>query len=84
MRFTIFKKELVLASIIGVLGIGVYYFLNNENTDGSLGTFDDPELAFQETQKALSLMSAPLNLGMKSMLYVQKCESARTQIFIKQ
>lgn len=73
----------VAASVVVLLGIGVYgYFIHDDtNQDQNLGTFDDPEVAFKETQKALSKLSTNLNTGFESMQYIQEYEKSKNLIF---
>ncbi|GIZ07672.1 hypothetical protein FUMI01_03990 [Flavobacterium sp. UMI-01] len=54
-----------------------------KKNEDSLGTLNSPEKAFQETQKALALISLQLNHGMKSVRYLQEDEMTTAQIFIK-
>lgn len=73
----------VAASVVVLLGIGafgyIYYF--NADQDQDLGTYDDPEVAFKETQKALSRLSTNLNTGFESMQYIQEYENSKNLIF---
>lgn len=70
----------VAASVVILLGIGITFF-NGQPDD--LGTFDNPDVAFRETQKALSLLSGNVNKGIESMQYVQEYEDAKGQVFLK-
>jgi hypothetical protein len=47
-----------------------------------LGSFDDPQVAFEETQKALALLSMQVNTGIESVRYVQTYEDTRDKIFV--
>ncbi|WP_159086065.1 hypothetical protein [Flavobacterium faecale] len=79
------NKEKLLLVVIGmVILVGGYVFYNNQKQTNDLGTYEDPEVAFKETQKALKVIAAPLNLGMKSVLYIEECKVTEAQIFIKQ
>jgi hypothetical protein len=71
----------VAASIVVLLGIGFAWFNNNQPDD--LGTYDNPEVAFRETQKALALLSGNVNKGIESMQYVKDYEAAKNQVFLK-
>lgn len=51
------------ASFILVCGIGLYLALSPSNK-GSIDTYDDPEIACMEAQKALQLLATNLNKGM--------------------
>ena len=46
-----------------------------------LGTFDDPEVAFAETQKALEMVSENVNEGVKSIEYVHEYNHTTKTIF---
>ncbi|HRM13105.1 MAG TPA: hypothetical protein PLV47_09125 [Flavobacterium sp.] len=68
----------IAASVVVLLGIGTCA------TKGSdLGTYDDPEKAFRATQKALSLLSANVNVGIESVMYVQEYKITKEKIFIE-
>lgn len=73
----------IAASVIILLGIGTYVFNNSEpvNTGGNLGTYDDPEVAFKATQKALSLLSNNVNVGIASVRYVEEYQIAKNKVF---
>jgi hypothetical protein len=73
----------IAASAVVVLGIGTYGYFNyyNADQDQNLGTYDDPEVAFRETQKALSRLSTNLNTGFESMQYIQEYEDSKNLIF---
>ena len=51
------------ASFLLVCGIGLYLALSPSNK-GSIDTYDDPEIACVEAQKALQLLATNLNKGM--------------------
>ncbi|WP_418262821.1 hypothetical protein [Flavobacterium faecale] len=72
------SKGLILVGIMILMSCGKTY-----QTE-SLGTIDNPEQAFEETQKALDLIATNLNLGMKSVIYLEEFEMAKAKIFIKQ
>ena len=73
----------VAASMVVLLGIGTYGYFNYENASQSqdLGTYDDPEIAFRETQKALSMLSNQVNLGIQSVHYIQEFDNSKKMIF---
>jgi hypothetical protein len=76
----------IAASVVVLLGIGTYSYFNfyNLNQDLDLGTYDDPEIAFRETQKALSMLSAHLNTGIESVQYIREYENSKNLIFKQQ
>lgn len=73
----------VAATVVVLLGIGAYGYLNfyKADQDENLGTYDDPEVAFRETQKALSKLSTNLNTGFESMQYIEEYENSKNLIF---
>lgn len=82
-----------IVSIIVVLSIitmWTYFNYNNQcqnqdqNQSQSLGTYDDPEVAFRETQKALLILSTHLNSGMESVQYIQEYDKSKNLIFKEQ
>ena len=74
----------VAASVVVLLGVGIYTFNNvsNDKTNPELGTYDDPEEAFKETQKALAMLSNNVNVGIESIQYIENYENTKDQIFI--
>ncbi|HEU4497260.1 MAG TPA: hypothetical protein VFR70_09435 [Flavobacterium sp.] len=70
----------VAASIVILLGMFAFYNrMSSQNQD--LGTYNDPEKAFEETQKALNLLSQKVNVGVGSMQYVQEYQQSKELIF---
>lgn len=75
----------IAASVVVLMGIGTYVFYYSEpiNNSNDLGTYDDPEVAFKETQKALSLLSKNVNVGIESVKYVEEYQIAKNKVFRK-
>ena len=72
----------IAASVVVLLGTGSYVLLKYNNTSNeNLGTYDDPELAFKETQKALAMLSNHVNTGVEGMQYMQEFEKTKNKIF---
>lgn len=70
----------IAASIVVLLGMFTFYNYNmSQNQD--LGTYDDPQKAFEETQKALNLLSKNVNVGVQSMEYVNEYQESKELIF---
>ncbi|MGQ2982544.1 hypothetical protein [Flavobacterium sp.] len=71
----------VAASVVVMLGM--FTFFNNEGqpSQSELGTYDDPEVAFRETQKALNMLSKNVNVGVESVNYIGEYERSRKTIF---
>ncbi len=74
------------ATVLVLLVIGSYGYLNCRgiNQNQSLGTYDDPEVAFRETQKALLILSTHLNVGIESVQYIQEYDKSKNLIFKQQ
>jgi len=76
----------IAASVVVLLGIGTYYYVSEKNTtpdvvQSELGTYDNPEKAFAETQKALALLSNNVNVGIESVQYIKEYEQSKNKIF---
>ena len=70
----------VAASIALIAGI----FLSKPDTSqkGELGTYEDPEIALQETKKILNMVSQYMNEGKQGLVYLQEFENTKNK-FIK-
>lgn len=73
----------VAASVAVLLSVSTYTYYNANQTQ-DLGTYDNPEVAFRETQKALALLSSKVNTGIESVQYVQEYENSKNLIFKQQ
>ena len=74
----------VAASVAVLLGVGLFTFNHyNQPKSNDLGSYDDPEVAFRETQKALALISKSVNKGIRSMNYLNEYERSKNRIFKK-
>lgn len=73
----------LVAALVLISGISLIYE-NQRTTPEDLGTFDDPELAIQETQKALQLVSIHLNKGMEQTKHLETFNQSKKLIFKKQ
>lgn len=72
----------VAASVVVLLSVGLFTFNHyNQPISGDLGTYDDPEVAYRETQKALALISKSVNKGIESMEYINEYEQSKNKIF---
>ncbi len=73
----------IAASVVVLLGVGTFVYLNNNQAiqNKDLGTYNDPEIAFKETQKALAMLSTHVNVGIESVNYVQEYENSKNLIF---
>lgn len=73
----------VAASVVVLLGIGTYVYTNSNvtNEDQKLGSYDDPEVALRETQKALAMLSSNVNKGIGSVQLIQEYDNSKEKIF---
>jgi len=72
----------VAASVVVLLGVALFTFNQyNQPQSQDLGTIDDPEIAFRETQKALDMISEHVNKGIGSMSYINEYEQSKNKIF---
>ncbi len=72
---------LSVAASVAVL-FSVFTFINQPAAPKEdLGTYNDPEVAFRETQKALNMLSQNVNRGVTSMEYIGEYENTRKTIF---
>lgn len=72
----------IAASVVVLLGVGTFAYLNYQADDKEgLGSYDDPEVAYRETQKALSLLSTHVNSGVESVDYIYEFEETKNLIF---
>jgi hypothetical protein len=71
----------VAASVVLLSGLLTFY---NVQQQEELGTYDDPEVAFRETQKALQMLSTNVNVGMGSVHNVGKEYEKATKEIIKE
>lgn len=73
----------IAASFLVLLGVGVYGYLNSDNSNKkqNLGSFDNPEVAFIETQKALLMLSININTAYDGMQYIKEYENSKNLIF---
>lgn len=72
----------VAASVAVLLSVGLFTFNHyNQPVSEDLGTYDDPEVAFRETQKALALISKSVNRGIESMEYLNEYEQSKNKVF---
>jgi hypothetical protein len=84
------KRNVVLwlsiaASVVVMLGVGTMMYLNNDKEEQFVACTpeDNPELALQQTEKALALVSEHLNTGIESVSYINEYEQSKNRIFKK-
>lgn len=78
-----FTGMYIAASVLVLLGIGTYVYNSNNpvSEKRELGTYDDPKIAFKETQKALALLSIHVNTGIESVQLIQEYDNSKGKIF---
>ena len=73
----------IAASVVIMLGVGTYVYFDAKVVDQDLGTYDNPEVALKETQKALALLSTHVNTGIESVNYIREYDDSKQLIFKK-
>ena len=71
----------IAASVIVLLGISTFTYLHQPQKTNDLGTYESPEAAFEATQKALSLLSKNVNVGIESVSYINEFQNSKELIF---
>ncbi len=72
------------ASLLLIAGLSTFIYFNNFKTENEgLGTYQNPEIAFKETQKALKMLSENVNLGVASVAYINEYQKTKNKIFIE-
>ncbi len=72
----------IAASVVVMLGVSIYTFqAYNQPVNQDLGTINDPEVAFRETQKALNMISEHINTGIHTVHYLEEYEQSKNKIF---
>lgn len=75
----------IAASIAVLIGVGTYtYFSAGEVKENSeLGTYDNPEEAFEATQKALAMLSNNVNVGVEGVHYLEVYQVTKEKVFVE-
>lgn len=73
----------IAASVTILLGVGAFMYFNNQQTKTltEYGTYDNPEEALKETQKALAMISGHVNTGIESVHYISEYQNSKEKIF---
>lgn len=73
----------IAASVVILLGVSFFYINYEKQPEkiATLGTYNNPEIAFKETQKALAMLSTNVNVGIESIQYVQEFETTKNRVF---
>jgi hypothetical protein len=73
----------IAASIVVLFGVITFVFTGDKVMSKELGTYDDPEVALKETQKALAMLSGHVNVGIESVTYIKEYENTKNKVFVK-
>lgn len=73
-----FKSLYKYAAILVICVAGAWFYNYQFNTN-DLGTYDDPELALEETKKAFDLISYHLNSKTDEIQYLETLEETKTK-----
>jgi len=65
------------------VGTFMYFESNKSEQFVACTPEDNPELALEQTQKALALVSEHLNTGIESVGYINEYENTKNKIFKK-
>jgi hypothetical protein len=71
----------IAASVVVLLGISTFTYFHSPTEKEDLGTYENPEAAFAATQKALSLLSENVNVGIESVEYINEYQYSKDLIF---
>ncbi len=61
---------------------GIFLTKTDQTNKKELGTYEDPEIALQETKKILNMVSQYMNEGKQELVYLKKFENTKNK-FIK-
>ncbi|MBP2832961.1 hypothetical protein J8281_12260 [Aquimarina sp. U1-2] len=79
------NKKTKYSWMIGVAACVVFItgmFLTKTTPSGSVDTYEDPEIALQETKKILNMVSQYMNEGKQGLVYLREFENTKNK-FIK-
>jgi hypothetical protein len=74
----------IAASVAVSIGVVSYVNYNDKAVNTDLGTYDNPEVALVETQKALAMLSNHVNTGIESVIYIKEYKKSKNLIFKEQ
>ncbi|WP_298345204.1 hypothetical protein [uncultured Algibacter sp.] len=67
---TIFNYKWISVAAVAVLMFGFYY--GNSISNNDLGTYEDPQLAFNEFSKSMEMISSKFNKGASTVSYLNE------------
>lgn len=71
----------IAASVAVIFGVVAYVQNRDEAVNPDLGTYDNPQIALKETQRALAMLSNHVNTGIESVIYVKEYKKSKNLIF---
>jgi hypothetical protein len=71
----------ISVAAVAVIMLSVYF--NQPNRINDYGTYDDPEMAFNEVKQSLEMISSHFNKGASSINYLKEVENATSLVFKK-
>ena len=73
----IFNYKWISVAAVAVLMIGFYF---KSNTQDDLGTYDDPQMAYNEVVKQLAMISTHFNKGASTVNYLNEMDKGTSTI----
>jgi hypothetical protein len=80
---TLFYTIQKYAAVVVVIFIGTLFYYKHSHNPKDLGTFDDPEVALEETKKVFDMISYHLNSPSDELKYLQTLEETKTKYINK-
>jgi len=74
---SIFNYKWISVAAVAVLMIGFYF---KSNTQEDLGTYDDPQMAYNEVVKSLAMISTHFNKGTSTVNYLNEMNKGTSTI----